>query len=262
MIKLIHGDSSEEMKNIESGLIDGIITSPPYNTSRSGATDKYNSRYGEYNDSISNEDYIEWQTSLFRVMGEKLKKNGCILYNINYGSENTETMWLLIASIIEKTQFTVADQIIWKKKNAMPNNRSKNKLTRITENIFVFVRKTEFKTFNSNKRIKSVIEKTGQKNYENIFNFIEAPNKDIGAHTKDHKATYSTELCEKLISMYYAIDCLVLDPFMGSGTTGIACKNLNRNFIGIELDENYFNIAKERITGIKRNKKLRKKRNV
>ena len=42
----------------------------------------------------------------------------------------------------------------------------------------------------------------------------------------------------------------VLDPFMGSGTTGVACKNLNRNFIGIELDENYFNIAKERIEKI------------
>lgn len=44
---------------------------------------------------------------------------------------------------------------------------------------------------------------------------------------------------------------VVLDPFMGSGTTGVACKNLNRNFIGIELDENYFNIAKERIEAIK-----------
>ena len=40
---------------------------------------------------------------------------------------------------------------------------------------------------------------------------------------------------------------IVLDPFMGSGTTGVACKNLDRDFIGIELDENYFNIAKERI---------------
>ena len=45
-------------------------------------------------------------------------------------------------------------------------------------------------------------------------------------------------------------DTTIIDPFMGSGTTGVACKNLNRNFIGIEIDEEYFNIAKNRIGGI------------
>ena len=54
-------------------------------------------------------------------------------------------------------------------------------------------------------------------------------------------------LLEWLIKSYTNENALVLDNCMGSGSTGVACKNLNRNFIGIELDENYFNIAKERI---------------
>ena len=66
---------------------------------------------------------------------------------------------------------------------------------------------------------------------------------------------------EYLIKTYTNEGETVLDFTMGSGTTGIACKNLNRDFIGIELDENYFNIAKERIEGkkiIKQRKKRRK----
>ncbi len=59
---------------------------------------------------------------------------------------------------------------------------------------------------------------------------------------------------EELITILSNEDQTILDPFMGSGSTGVAAKNLNRNFIGIELDENYFNIAKERINQHKEKK--------
>ncbi len=62
-----------------------------------------------------------------------------------------------------------------------------------------------------------------------------------------HKAPYSTELCLKLINMYSTEGMTVLDPFMGLGTTGLACKQLNRKFIGIELYETHFKTAEERI---------------
>ena len=62
-----------------------------------------------------------------------------------------------------------------------------------------------------------------------------------------HPTVKPVELMQYLIRLVTPKNGVVLDPFMGSGTTGVVCKKLNRNFIGIELDENYFNIAKERI---------------
>ena len=64
---------------------------------------------------------------------------------------------------------------------------------------------------------------------------------------KEHTATFPIRLAQDHILSWSNENDLILDPFMGSGTTGVACKNLNRKFIGIELDENYFNIAKDRI---------------
>ena len=124
--------------------------------------------------------------------------------------------------------------IIWKKKSALPNNVSPNKLTRIVEHIFVFCRKSEFKTFNANKRVTS-IRKTGQKMYENYFNFIEAKNND-GAN-KLNKATYSTELMLKLFDVYVKKGSLVYDPFSGTCTTENACIIYGCDYIGSEISK-------------------------
>ena len=62
-----------------------------------------------------------------------------------------------------------------------------------------------------------------------------------------HPTQKPVDMTEYMLSKFSDKGDIILDPFMGSGTTGIACKNLNRNFIGMELEENYFNIAKERI---------------
>lgn len=83
--------------------------------------------------------------------------------------------WLVIADIIRNTEFTVADCIAWKKKNALPNNVSPNKCTRIVEYVFVFCRKSEYRTFHANKTVKS-ISKSGQKFYDVMYNYINAAN--------------------------------------------------------------------------------------
>ena len=153
---------------------------------------------------------------------------------MSYSSMNTELMFKTVSSIFEETNFTLADDIIWKKKTAIPNNVSKNKLTRITEHIFIFCREKEFKTFNSNKKVVG-ISKTGQKIYDNIYNYIEAKNND--GSCKLNKATYSTELVNKLINIYIKSKSIIYDPFMSTGTTAISCLENDCYYIGSEISK-------------------------
>jgi DNA modification methylase len=193
---------------------------------------------------MTNEEYCEFTRKLFAEFDKILKPNGVVLYNICYGSENTTGMFEAINAIITQTQFTVADVIVWKKSNAFPNSCSSNKLTRIWEFVFVLCRKTEFKTFQCNKKIKSY-RATGQPAYENIFNFVEAKNND--GSCPYNKATYSSELCKKLLSIYARDGDLVYDPFCGSGTTAVACKSMGLDFIGSEISTKQCEWAKARI---------------
>lgn len=239
--------------------VDIVLTSPPYNTGRVSNSERslnnYEARYDIHLDNMTDEEYCDWTIDLFNHYDKVLNKNGVILYNISYGSESPYVMWLAMADIIRKTNFMIADCIIWKKKSALPNNVSKNKLTRITEFVFVICRKDEFKTFNANKQIKSY-SKTGQAYYENVFNFIEAANND--GSCKLNKATYSSELCEKLLNIYANENSVIYDSFMGTGTTAVACKKFN-NFennivcIGSELSETQIEFSKERISKIDKN---------
>ena len=142
----------------------------------------------------------------------------------------------------------VSDIIVWKKSSALPNNTSKNKCTRIWEFIFVLCRKSENKTYNSGKKIKS-IAKTGQNFYTNMFNFIEAPNND--GSCKLNKATFSSNLVLQLLDMYApSKDIVVYDPFIGTGTTAVACKEFGCKYIGSELSKAQCEYAIERIENI------------
>lgn len=222
-----------------------ILTSPPYNTSRVGEKDIYNNRYDKYKDKITDDEYIKWTIDVFNGFNNVLKKDGCVLYNMSYSSENTHLIWLVISEIIKNTNFITADCIVWKKNTAIPNNRSKNKLTRIVEYIFVFVRKSDLKTFETNKKVVSVIEKTGQKNYENVYNLIEAKNND--GSNKLNKAVFSTDLVIKLLDIYGTKNGLVYDPFIGIGTTAKGAIKFGMNYIGSELSNKqieYFNNKK------------------
>ena len=220
--------------------IDLVLTSPPYATSRSKvktqkAFDDYNRRYDICLDDLTPEQYGDWTVDIFNHLDKVLAQNGVVLYNISYGSENPDVMWLAIADIIRRTPFQIADCIVWKKRSALPNNSSPNKLTRITEFVFVICRKDEYLTYTANKKVKSVREDTGQKYYENMFNFIVAPNNDGPCNL--NKATYSSDLCVQLLNMYAKPGMKVFDPFMGSGTTGIAVEKFDKQFDGQGLPE-------------------------
>ena len=260
--KIYNEDCFVTMGNmVEEGVkCDLILTSPPYNTGRVSSNQKWRNEYqGKYDihvDNMTQEEYIEWALKLFDNFDKILNKNGVILYNMSYGSDNTMNiasvglMWLVIAEIIKKSNFIVVDRIIWKKKSALPNNTSSNKLTRIVEDVFVICRKSEIKTFNANKKVTSIRQdRPTQKYYENIFNFIEAKNND--GSCPYNKATFSTDLCSQLLDIYALDNATVYDPFMGTGTTAVACKIKGYTYIGSEISEKQCEWANNRLKEVK-----------
>ena len=238
----------DTMSKMDDGIVDIILTSPPYNTNKAAGrhrtleTDNHkwypNVRYDSYVDTIPNEEYISKSVNLFNNFDRILVKDGCVLYNMSYGSNNPHIMYDTIYNIIHSTPFSLADTIVWKKKSALPV-WTKNKLTRQCEFIFVFCRDKEFKTFNTAKKIKT-IRPTNLVQYEAHFtNFIEAANSDKReGSTKINCARFSTDLVTKLLNIYAHKDgLLIYDPFMGSGTTAVGALMSGHTFIGSEISQ-------------------------
>lgn len=253
--KIYNQDCLETLSTMkDNGVkVDIILTSPPYNNSRSDvedrSTDTYSNRYDIYTDSKTECEYCDWTVELFNKFDSVLVDNGVVLYNVSYGNEAPNTLWLMIADVISKTPFMVADVITWKKNSALPQNISPNKLTRICEFVFVMCRKSEYMTYTSNKPVTSIRE-SGQKMYGVVYNYISAPNNDGSCSL--NKATYSTELCVKLLNIYAKSASVVYDPFMGTGTTAVACKQLGHTYIGSELSPNQCEYAHNRLFGVRK----------
>jgi len=243
---LVNGDCFDLMDMMfeHNKKVEAIITSPPYNSNKKAGkhntnqnvkTDYYHYiRYDIHIDNMTSEQYADWTVKLFEHYDKVLQTNGVVLYNLSFGSENPNDWVMALNGVVTRTNFTLADVLIWKKKTAFPISSSANKMTRITEFVFVLCRKPEIITFKSNKRITSVRD-TGQKAYENMYNFIEARNNDGACEL--NKATFSSELVEKLIDMYVQPGSTVFDSFCGSGTTLVAVKNRGLKGIGCELSE-------------------------
>ena len=222
-------------------IVDVILTSPPYNmTKRKGGPDD-KGRYDVYRDWKDEQEYLGWSINLFDNFDKVLKRNGVVLYNFSYSIENPSLPYKLISYILQFTNFEVVDTITWKKPTSMPHPASYNRLNRICEFVFVLSRKKETKTFKTNKQITKTSSK-GQKYYEIVDNFIEAKNND-GANPLN-KATFSTELCDKLLSIYAQDGMTIYDPFMGIGTTSLSCKKRGLNWVGSEISKEQIDYAR------------------
>ena len=244
----------------EDFIVDYIITSPPYNTVNNGkalmsesARKIFVGRYDVLQENMTNEEYLEWTRQLFNNFDKILKKNGCILYVLGYGNGNPTLMYDILHTIIHDTVFTVADNIVWKKHSVIPNVSAYNKLTRTCEYIYVICREDEYMTFETNKKV-TAIRKDGRKYYNDVRNFIDCYNNDFkgkGNRFYLNGATFSTELVQELIDRYVPDDkrteCIVYDPFMGSGTTGNACKLNHIHYIGSEISKDQTEFALNRI---------------
>lgn len=255
--KIYNEDCRDTMSKMRGGQVDIILSSPFYNTNEKAGGKRTLSnckvkekqypyvRYDVFSDYMTDEQYEKYTLTLFREFDRILADNGVVLWQISYGSKGADALLHLISSIITETNFSCADVISWKKSTCMPNVCSSNKASRIVEFIFVFCRKKEFFTFNSAKKVVSK-RSTGQKMYSTFYNFLEARNNDGSCLL--NKATYSSELCEKLLSFYAKEGQTVYDPFMGTGTTAVACKRMRLNFIGSEISPKQVQYSLERLS--------------
>ena len=250
LLTLYNGDCIEVMNGMEADSVDIVITSPPYGTCRSETFSKdsnqkrkYNMRHDEFVEDKTPEEYCRWSVDVFNAIDSVLKQNRIILYNFGLGNdghtEYTNYDWFnTIKSVVDKTPFTVADVLFWKKKSALPNNTSPNKSTRICEPVIVFCRKDELMSFPSNKKIVNQFA-TGQNLYSPFYNIFEARNNDGSCEL--NKATFSTQLVDRLIDLYVPDeqknDWTVLDPFSGTGTTGLSAIAHGMKYVGIELSK-------------------------
>lgn len=218
---LMLGDCLERMKEIPDGSVDAIITDPPYNIARDNNFHTMGRSGIDFGEWDKNADIFSYIKSASRV----LNNNGSfIVFNDwkNLGD---------IVKVAEKYGFDTKDMLRLEKTNPMPRNRDRRYITDYECAIW-FVKKKAKWVFN---RQDPAYQRP---------KFVHSVDKGL------HPTQKSLKLMEELVNIHTNVGDTVFDPFMGSGTTGVACKNTKRKFIGIEMDNNYFEIAKDRILTI------------
>lgn len=238
--KLILGDSFKELKKVESNSIDFIFADPPYFLSGNGITcssGKMTSvNKGKWDEEINLQEKLKfndkWLKECFRI----LKDNGTIAISGTFHNIYT------IGVSLEKNKFDIINNITWQKNNPPPNI-SCRALTHSTETVLWAKKKGTKHQFNYDL----MKEINGGKQMKDVWTFplTKPSEKKFGKHPTQKPLA----LLERLILLSTNEDALVLDPFSGSGTTGVACKKLNRRYIGIEKEEEYMNLSIERIKG-------------
>lgn len=239
------GDCLKLLKNIPDNSIDLTITSPPYDDLRIYTGGKF--------------DFENVARELYRVT----KEGGVVVWNVNDKIKNgTKSLTSFKQAIFfNEIGFNVNDVMIWKKTNPMPQVKQP-RYNQCFEYMFVFS-KGKPKTFNpimvdcknANKQYKSTCKKitqgkervykefniNKQKVSDNIWEFAVSQNKT------NHPAVFPLKLPLKHILSWSNENDIVLDPFMGSGTTMIACVQTNRHYIGFDISKGYFDMTCERL---------------
>lgn len=224
MNTLLNGDCLNTLPELDNNSIDAIITDPPYNIARDNnfnTMGRAGIDFGEWDKGFNLVSWIPLAT-------DKVKKGGNVI---------VFTDWKSITPIIEeleKNKCEVKDMIRIEKSNPMPRNRDRRFITDYEIAIWS-VKKGAKWTFNRQSETyeRPLIKTKVTPKSEKI---------DGG-----HPTQKNVETMEWLIKILTNEKDTILDPFMGSGTTGVACNILNRNFIGIELDKNYFSMAEDRL---------------
>ena len=219
-IKLYQGDCLEVMKNIEDGSVDLVVTDPPYEIATTGAgmykqADKqYVKELNGMKDGFSEEVLDELCRAMKKINIYFFCSQKQIIPLLNYFVKKKKCNWNILS---------------WHKTNPIPACGNK------------YLTDTEFILFFREKGVKVY------GSFDTKRTWYATPLNQSDKKKYGHPTVKPLSILENLVVNSSQEGEVVLDCFMGSGSTGVACKNLNRNFIGIELDEHYFNIAKERI---------------
>jgi modification methylase len=223
------------MKSIESDSVDVIVTSPPYNKKGlvggkikpgNQVWKKFNIDYSEYDDNLSESDYNDWMVTILNEMMRIIKPTGSIFFNHKPRRHNNKVH--LPTDFISKSNLSLYQLIIWNRLSS-PNIR-KDVLLPCTEHIY-WLTKGKPKTYKEN------LDKQ-------FHSEIWTINPDKGS---EHPAPFPEKLVENCILLTTEVNDLVVDPFLGSGTTTKVAKTLDRHYIGIELDKKYYEIAESRL---------------
>ncbi|MCX6163511.1 MAG: site-specific DNA-methyltransferase [Ignavibacteriae bacterium] len=261
--KIILGDCARELKNIKSNSIDLIFTSPPYADSRKKT-------YGGIHPNKYNEWFLPITEELLRV----LKSTGTFVLNIKERVHNGERHIYVLELIIEmrKQGWLWTEEYIWHKKNSVPGkwpNRfrdawehllqfNKNKkFCMYQENVMVPVgdwSKTRLNRLSDKDKIRDN-SKNGSGFGKNVSNWINRklvyPDNVLHLATecnnKDHSAAFPNALPEWFINLFTKKGDVVLDPFMGSGTTILIAENMERNSIGIDILPKFYHMVFNRL---------------
>lgn len=248
--KIYHADSSEFLYELPRKSVDLVVTSPPYADLR---------KYGGVGESWSETKFKDIVLGLWDV----LKDGGVVVWIVNDKTENgSKTLTSFRQALyFQKVGFNVNDVMIWEKTNAMPVIKQP-RYQDVFEYMFVFS-KGKPKTFNpimipckcAGNDYKSTTKNMGgesgrtykefkinkEKVKQNVWECAIAPNKTI------HPAVFPEKLVTDHILSWSNEGDLVLDPFIGSGTTALACIKTKRNYIGIDLNKEYVELTEERI---------------
>ncbi len=227
MIEIYNEDYKKTIRRMKKNKIklDAVITDPPYGVSRKH-------QLGYSNMGRSGMNYGEWdynfdQKKWIREVSDLVKPGGTIIIFNDWKNLGT------ISEQLEKCGFIIKDIIRWIKKNPMPRNVDRRYVNDCEFAVWA-VKEGKPWTFNKPKDV-------GYLKPEIITGVVPGGKKRL------HPTQKHMEVIERLIEIHTNENDLIYDPFMGSGTTAVACKNKNRNVIGSEIDEKYYKISMERI---------------
>ncbi len=260
--KIILGDCGEVLKTFSKNTIDLIVTSPPY-------ADRRKSTYG----GIKPEDYVDWFLPIGKELLRVLKPDGTFILNIKEKAEDGERSIYVLELILalRKQGWLWTEEFIWHKKNCYPG-KWPNRFRDAWERLLQFNKTKKFNMYQdavkvpigdwANMRLKNLSEtdkirdtsKNGSGFGKNISNWLNKesvyPTNVLRLSTecnnKNHSAAFPYSLPEWFIKLFTKEFDTVLDPFMGSGTTIQAAKDLRRNAIGIEILPEYYEMVKRR----------------